>query len=82
MLERITNLKRLKPLVWSAAFVVALSLTAIATLSACGDETKPAATPNSASTLIPESANTSTPGYWPDADIHAHDCPDCFNRVG
>ena len=65
MLERITNLKRLKPQVWSAAFVIALSLIAIALLSACGDETKPASTPNPASTLTPASGNTSTPAIGP-----------------
>ena len=65
MLERITNLKRLKPPVWSAAFVIALSLIAIALLSACGDETKPASTPNPASTLTPASGNTSTPAIGP-----------------
>ena len=65
MLERITNLKRLKPPVWSAAFVIALSLIAIALLSACGDETKPASTPNPASTLTPASGNTSPPAIGP-----------------
>ncbi len=65
MLERITNLKRLKPPVWSAAFVIALSLIAIALLSACGDETKPAVTPNPASTLTPGSGNTLTPAIAP-----------------
>ena len=65
MLERITDLKRLKPPVWSAAFVIALSLIAIALLSACGDETKPASTPNPASTLTPASGNTSTPAIGP-----------------
>ena len=65
MLERITNLERLKPPVWSAAFVIALSLIAIALLSACGDETKPASTPNPASTLTPASGNTSTPAIGP-----------------
>ena len=65
MLECITNLKRLKPPVWSAAFVIALSLIAIALLSACGDEAKPASTPNPASTLTPASGNTSTPAIGP-----------------
>ena len=65
MLERITNLKRLKPPVWSTAFVIALSLIAIALPSACGDETKPASTPNPASTLTPASGNTSTPAIGP-----------------
>ena len=65
MLERITNLKRLKPPVWSTAFVIALSLIAIALPLACGDETKPASTPNPASTLTPASGNTSTPAIGP-----------------
>ncbi len=65
MYESIAKLKRLLRSAWSATFAIALSLTAIAVLSACGDETKPAATPEPASTLTPASANTSTPTSTP-----------------
>ena len=50
---------------WPAVLAIALSLIAIALLSACGDETKPASTPNPASTLTPGSGNTSTPAIGP-----------------
>ena len=57
MLERITNLKRLKPPVWSAAFVIALSLTAIALLLACGDELGDETSLTSAPALQPTTAS-------------------------